>query len=83
MAKKVIQVPVDAELLSALDQVSREQHRARSAVIREACQQYLTQVETEAQDRLYMQGYEKLPEVPELGEAQLAVAAEVLPAESW
>lgn len=83
MVKKVIQVPVDAELLSALDQVSRKQHRARSELIREACQQYLRQVEAEALDSLYQEGYEKLPEEAELGEAQIALAGEILPRESW
>ncbi len=83
MAKKVIQVPVDEELLIALDQLSKKQSKARSELIRHACQRYLWQVESEELDRLYQQGYEKLPEEPELGEAQIALIGEVLPKESW
>lgn len=83
MGKKVIQVPVDEELLTALDQLSRKQRKARSELIRQACQNYLRQVESEELDRLYQQGYEKLPEGPESGEAQVAVAGEILPRESW
>jgi len=83
MVKKVIQVPVDEELLTALDQLSRKQRKARSELIRQACQRYLGQVESEELDRLYQQGYEKLPEEPELGEAQIAMAGEILPKESW
>lgn len=83
MAKKVIQVPVDEELLTALDQLSRKQRKARSELIRQACQSYLGQVESEELDRLYQQGYERLPEEPELGEAQIALAREVLSKESW
>ena len=83
MVKKVIQVPVDEELLIALDRVSRKQQKARAELIREACQRYLEQVEAEELDRLYQQGYERLPEEPELGQAQTALAAEILPAESW
>ncbi len=83
MGKKVIQVPVDEELLTALDQLSRKQRKARSELIRQACQHYLEQVESEELDRLYQQGYEKLPEEPKLGEAQVAVAGEILPKESW
>jgi metal-responsive CopG/Arc/MetJ family transcriptional regulator len=83
MVKKVIQVPVDEEMLTALDQLSRKQRKARSELIRQACQRYLGQVESEELDRLYQQGYEKLPEEPELGEAQVAVASEILPKESW
>jgi len=83
MSKKIIQVPVDEELLTALDQLSRKQRKARSELIRQACQRYLRQVESEELDRLYQQGYQKLPEEPELGEAQVAIVSEILPKESW
>jgi metal-responsive CopG/Arc/MetJ family transcriptional regulator len=83
LVKKVIQVPVDEGLLGALDRTSRRQNRARAELIREACQCYLEQVESEEMDRLYQQGYERLPEEPELGEAQIALAGAVLPEESW
>jgi len=83
MVKKVIQVPVDEELLIALDRRSRKQNKARAELIREACQCYLTQVESEEMDRSYQQGYERVPEGVELGDAQLGLAAEILPEESW
>jgi len=83
MAKKVIQVPVDSDLLSALDQLSRKRHEARSELIRQACQRYLKEVEHEELDRLYQKGYEEVPEEPELGEVQIALAAETLAKESW
>ena len=83
MAKKVIQVPVDEELLKALDQLSKKQRKARSELIRQACQRYLTQVEYEELDKLYQQGYERVPEEMELGEAQVAVAGQILPKETW
>lgn len=83
MVKKVIQVPVDEELLISLDQLSRKQRKPRSELIRQACQRYLGQVESEELDRLYQQGYEKLPEEAELGETQIALAGEILLKESW
>jgi len=83
VVKKVIQVPVDEGLLIALDQLSRKKRKARSELIRQACQRYLDQVESEELDRLYQHGYEKLPEEPELGEVQIALASEILPKESW
>jgi hypothetical protein len=83
MVKKVIQVPVGEELLIALDQRSRKQNKARAELIREACQFYLKQVESEELDRLYQEGYERLPEGPELAEAQIGLAGEVLPEEVW
>jgi metal-responsive CopG/Arc/MetJ family transcriptional regulator len=83
MVKKVIQVPVDEELLVALDRTSRKQNKARAELIRKACRHYLEQVESEELDRLYQQGYRRLPEESQAGEAQIAVAGEVLPRESW
>jgi len=83
MVKKVIQVPVDEALLTALDQLSRKQRKARSEFIRQACQRYIEQLESEELDRLYQHGYESLPEEAETGEAQIAVACEVLPREQW
>ena len=34
-------------------------------------------------DKLYRQGYDKIPEEPKLGEAQVAVAGEIMSKESW
>ena len=83
MAKKVIQVPVDEVLLKELDSVSKKQQRARSELIRQACRHYLRQVEHEELDKLYKQGYEKIPEEAEIGEAQIAIAGEIVSGESW
>jgi metal-responsive CopG/Arc/MetJ family transcriptional regulator len=81
--KKVIQVPVDEELLVALDQRSRKQNKARAELIREACQCYLEQVESDELDQVYQHGYERVPEESKLGEAQTALVDEILPKESW
>jgi metal-responsive CopG/Arc/MetJ family transcriptional regulator len=83
MVKKVIQVPVDEELLVALDQRSRKQNKARAELIREACQAYLEQVESDELDRLYQQGYERVPEESKLGNAQANLVVGILPKESW
>jgi metal-responsive CopG/Arc/MetJ family transcriptional regulator len=83
MAKKVIQVPVDIELLTALDELSKKRGKARSELIRRACQHYLREVENEELDRLYQNGYEAMPEEPEVGEIQAALTSQVLSQESW
>ena len=83
MTRKVIQVPVDEELLNELDETSKKLHESRSELIRRACRDYLKQLEDEEMDRLYRQGYEKTPEKPEVGEAQAAMAGETLPEEAW
>jgi len=83
MTKKVIQVPIDEQLLFALDRLSRRQGKARAGVIREACRCYLAAREAEELDAEYRRGYEELPEESELAEAQVALAGETLSRESW
>jgi len=83
MNKKVIQVPVDEELLRDLDSLSRRRHKARAELIRQACLSYLQRVEDEELDKLYQQGYMRIPEEPEEGETQITVSGEILSRESW
>jgi predicted DNA-binding protein len=83
MAKKVIQIPVDEELLNALDQLSVKQSKARAELIRQACRRYLNQLESEELDRIYQQGYERFPEEPDAGKSQIALVGEIFPRESW
>ena len=83
MPRKVIQVPIDPALLTALDDLSRKQGRARAELIRQACVSYLQQVERQESDRLYQLGYTRVPEEPEGGEVQAALSGEVMSRESW
>ena len=83
MVKKVIQVPMDRELLIYLDKVSNKQKRARAELIREACLIYLRRVEEDEMDIIYRRGYEKIPEKEDIGRAQVALLAGVLPRERW
>ncbi len=83
MVKKVIQVPVDEELLKDLDNLSKKWRKSRSELIRQACLRYLQQIEYEELDRLYQQGYKRIPEEPETGEIQIAMSGEFMSRESW
>ncbi len=83
MAKKVIQVPVDEGLLKDLDDLSRKQHKARAELIRQACLRYLQEIEHEEMDKLYQQGYMRIPEESETGEMQIAISGEFMTRESW
>ncbi|MEA3253972.1 MAG: ribbon-helix-helix protein, CopG family [Chloroflexota bacterium] len=83
MVKRVIQVPVDEKLLKDLDSLSKKQRKARSELIRQACLSFLRQVEDEELDRIYRQGYMRVPEEPETGEIQLAMSGEFISRESW
>ena len=83
MSKKVIQVPIEDDLLGALDEASRSEKRSRADLIRQACRDYLKRRRTDVLDRLYQKGYERIPEDTTVGEAQLALLGSVLGEESW
>jgi len=83
---KIIQVPVGEELLGSLDELARERGQSRAALIREACERLLKQLEDERLDREYEEGYRKFPEGEEeeawakIGEERLA---DLLAEDSW
>ncbi len=83
MAKKIIQVPLDAVLLETLDRLSRKQRQSRSELIRQACRRYIETIEREELDRLYEDGYRRLPETTGIAKAQESLAREVLEEERW
>jgi metal-responsive CopG/Arc/MetJ family transcriptional regulator len=59
---KIIQVPVNEDLLRQLDELSNSQGMSRSGVIREACARYIASAEEAALSRQYIEGYKKFPE---------------------
>ncbi len=83
MSKIIIQVPVERELLDELNKLSKEKSKSRSEVIRQACRKFLDETEEERLDRIYVEGYKRIPETTEWGEAQEAMLSEVWPKESW
>ena len=80
---RVVQVPMDGDMVAALDALAAQRGEARAGVIRAACRDYLRSQRTRQLDDAYEEGYRRLPETAGIGEAQAAVAAEVLPAETW
>lgn len=83
MTKRIIQVPMDKEMLEDLDNLSEKQHKARAEVIRQACRSYLEKINEDELDRIYAEGYRRIPEEGDIGEAQLAMLSEILTEESW
>jgi metal-responsive CopG/Arc/MetJ family transcriptional regulator len=81
--KRIIQIPAEPELVEALDRVAKERGVPRAEIIREACQKMLRTLEEEELDRIYVEGYRRIPDDGEVGEAQLKMAAQVLPPERW
>lgn len=74
---------MDGELVAALDELSHVQDSPRSAIIRQACREYLRRIREERLDDLYEEGYRRIPEDSSVGETQVAVAKATLPEESW
>jgi metal-responsive CopG/Arc/MetJ family transcriptional regulator len=83
MTKKIIQVPVDESLLKQLDSLSGKKKIARAELIREACQSYLATVEEAELEQQYKEGYWKIPESSDVGEAQESMIGEIFLEESW
>jgi metal-responsive CopG/Arc/MetJ family transcriptional regulator len=84
MAKKakIIQVPMPAELVESLDELSEKQDVSRSALIREACAKYLTSTQEAEWDRQSEEGYARFPEEDEGGWRE-KLAAEVWAKDAW
>lgn len=80
---RVIQVPMEEELVQTLDSCSQKLGRSRADIIREACRRYLKRIEREELDRIYREGYDRLPEEPIMALTQAGLLAEVLPKEEW
>ena len=82
-SSRVVQVPIDDALLRDLDELSKKQGSSRSETIRKACRDYLRRRRAETLDDAYERGYMRVPEESAVGEAQVAVAAQALPEETW
>ncbi|MBU1670800.1 MAG: ribbon-helix-helix domain-containing protein [Actinobacteria bacterium] len=73
--KKIIQVPIDIELLEELDGLAVAKGVSRSQLIRESCERY-ARAEREAEmDAAYVEGYRKHPESDEWGTLGAALLA--------
>ena len=81
--KKVIQVPIENELLDRIDATAGIVAESRAAFIREACKQRLKNFEVEELDRRYMDGYRKKPEEADWAQASVKLLAKRLPKEKW
>jgi len=81
--KKVIQVPIEDELLDRIDTTAGIVAESRAAFIREACKQRLKNFETEELDRRYMDGYRKKPEGTDWAQASARLLSKRLPKEKW
>ncbi len=80
---KVIQVPMDERLLTAVTRSAKARKSTRAALIREACKRYLDRIEEDELDRKYVEGYRRKPEGPAWGKLGEKLASEVWAKEDW
>ena len=81
--KKIIQVPIEADLLKRIDATAGVVAESRAAFIREACQQRLKNLRSKELDRVYMEGHRRQPEDLGWAESSVKLLAKRLPKEKW
>ena len=81
--KKIIQVPIEDDLLKRIDASANVVAESRAAFIREACQQRLKRLQARELDRLYMEGHRSQPEDLDWAESSAALLSKRLPKEKW
>ena len=77
LAMKVIQVPMDEELLKSVNERAKSRRSTRSALIRQACAEYLHKLEHEALEQKCVEGHRRKPESRLVGELGEKTAQEV------
>ena len=82
-AKKIIQVPIEDELLQRIDTTAGVVAESRAAFIREACKQRLKSLQAKELDRLYVEGYRKQPEDVDWAQTSVKLLSKRLPKEKW
>ena len=82
-AKKIIQVPIEGDLLERIDETAGMVAESRAAFIREACKLRLKSLKAAELDRRYVEGYRRKPEDTTWGETGVKLLARRLPREKW
>ncbi len=82
-AKKIIQVPIEDELLERIDATAGVIAESRATFIRESCKQRLKSLEAKELDRKYMEGYRETPEALDWAKASVKLLSKRLPKEKW
>ena len=82
-SKKVIQVPIEDDLLKRIDATAGVVAESRAAFIRAACQQRLKSLQAKELDRMYMEGHRSHPEDLDWAESSARLLSKRLPKEKW
>ena len=81
--KKIIQVPIEDELLIRIDETVGRVAESRAAFIRDACRLRLRALEGDQLDRQYVDGYRRRPEDTAWARTTARLLSRVLPREKW
>lgn len=81
--KKIIQVPIDDELLARIDETVGRVAESRAAFIREACRLRLQALEGGRLDRQYVDGYRRKPEDTAWARTTTRILSRVLARGKW
>jgi len=82
-SNKIIQVPMEEELLKQIDASAGIVAESRAAFIREACQQRLKNLHVKELDRLYVEGHQSHPEDLDWAKSSAKLLSKRLPKEKW
>lgn len=82
-AKTMIQLPIEPDLLTQIDETAAALATSRAAFIHEACRLRMQSLATKKLDRRYVAGYRKIPEDTQWAESGATLLAQILPAEDW
>jgi hypothetical protein len=80
---KIVQVPMEEELLKRIDATAGIVAESRAAFIREACQQRLKSLHSKELDQLYIEGHQKRPENLDWAKSSAKLLSKRLPKEKW
>ena len=83
MTTKIIQVPVDQQLLAELNKACKKQKKKRAEFVRQACRESLKRLQEAEWDRQYIEGYKRIPETTEFADSVAKMAHEIFPEEKW
>ena len=81
--KKIIQVPIENDLLRRIDEVVGRVAECRVAFIRDACRLRLEALEGDRLDRQYVDGCHRRPDDMAWAKTTTRLLSGVLPREKW
>lgn len=82
-SSKIVQVPMEDELLKRIDATAGIVAESRAAFIREACKLRLKTLQHKERDRLYIEGHQSRPEDLDWAESSAKLLSKRLPKEKW